>query len=106
MCWYCGNSIGDEEPLGRSLRCAHCGRDLRVCRHCRFYLPGSRGDCRESSADPPQDKERANFCDWFSLDHKFRALRTGEKSPAQEVSAKAASAKAASAKSAFDDLFT
>jgi hypothetical protein len=96
MCWYCGNPVTDEEPLGRSLRCAACGRDLRVCRHCRFYCPGSRGDCSESSAEPPPDKERGNFCDWFSLDIRFRSAREGEK---------AASSAAAAAKSAFEGLF-
>jgi hypothetical protein len=33
-----------------------------------FLRPGSRGDCREAVSEPVSDKERANFCDWFSLD--------------------------------------
>jgi hypothetical protein len=96
MCWYCGSPIEDEEPLGRSLRCSACGKDLRVCRHCRFYLPGSRGDCSESSADAPGDKERANFCDWFSLDSRFRSNSAGEKEEQDRV---------VSARTAFDNLF-
>jgi hypothetical protein len=95
MCWYCGSPITDEEPLGRSLRCPGCGKDLRVCRHCRFYLPGSRGDCAESHAEPPADKERGNFCDWFSLDKRFRAASGGS----------AEAGRSAAAKSAFDGLF-
>jgi hypothetical protein len=67
-----------------------------VCRHCRFYLPGSHADCAESGADAPPDKERANFCDWFSLDPRFRSPTPGEQ---QQRGA------ASSAKSAFDDLF-
>ncbi|MDR3123608.1 MAG: hypothetical protein LBU16_07525 [Treponema sp.] len=95
MCWYCGSAIKDADPIGRSLRCPECGKDLRVCRHCRFFLGG--GDCSEARAEPPQDKERANFCDWFSLNVRFREASVGEKG---------ARAKAVSARSAFDNLFT
>jgi hypothetical protein len=63
--------------------------------NCRFYLPGSRGDCSESGAQPPEDRDRANFCDWFSLNPKFRQASEGRKE--QE--------KAQSAKAAFDNLF-
>ncbi|GHT82147.1 hypothetical protein FACS1894137_00510 [Spirochaetia bacterium] len=79
------------------MRCPECGKDLRVCRHCRFYLPGSRGDCAESKAEPPAEKDRGNFCDWFSLNSRFREESAGEKS---------ARDKAVSAKSAFDNLFS
>lgn len=96
MCWFCGSPVTDAEPLGRSLRCPECGKDLRSCRHCRFYLPGSRGDCGESHAEPAADKERGNFCDWFSLNPRFRSSGAGER--------KARDA-AASARTAFDDLF-
>jgi len=96
MCWYCGLPILDEEPIGRSLRCAQCGKDLRSCMNCRFYLPGSRNDCSESGAQPPPDRDRANFCDWFSLNPAYRSASVG-KSAQQK--------KASDAKAAFDDLF-
>jgi hypothetical protein len=67
---------------------------MRVCKHCRFFLPGSRGDCRETNAEHIADKEKANFCDWFSFDQKFRTAGAAETAKA-----------AASAKTAFDDLF-
>jgi hypothetical protein len=57
---------------------------------------GSRSDCAESNAEPPSDKERGNFCDWFSLDPRFRSSSDGEK---------ANLAKENSAKDAFEDLF-
>ncbi|MDR2069132.1 MAG: hypothetical protein LBP71_04620 [Spirochaetaceae bacterium] len=96
MCWYCGSAVKDEEPLGRARQCADCGRDLRVCRHCRFYLPGARGDCAEPGAEVPPDKERGNFCEWFSLDPRFRAKTAGEKARRNA---------AGTAQSAFEDLF-
>jgi len=97
MCWYCGSPINDPEPIGRSLRCQDCGKDLRSCKNCRFFQSGSRGDCRETSAEPQADKERANFCDWFSLDKKFRVQSNGQK--ADKAKADDAS------RTAFDNLF-
>jgi hypothetical protein len=64
--------------------------------NCKFYLPGSRRDCSESGAEPHADRDRANFCDWFSLNPGCRT-GSGGKSPQQE--------KAAAAKTAFDNLF-
>jgi len=96
MCWYCGMPVSDPEPIGRSSRCLSCGKDLRSCKNCRFFLPGGRGDCRESSAEEQTDKERANFCDWFSLDSKFRGESAGE---SKEIE------KAKASKAAFDNLF-
>lgn len=96
MCWYCGAPVQEENPIGRSLRCSSCGKDLRSCRNCRLYLPGGRGDCSEAQAEPPPDKERGNFCDWFSLNPRFREVSAGERRLKDA---------AVSARSAFDDLF-
>lgn len=97
MCWYCGAPILDQEPLGRSLRCPDCGKDLRSCRNCQRFLPGGRADCAESQAESVADKELGNFCGWFSLNPRFRAPTAGEK--------KAQNA-AVSAKAAFEGLFS
>jgi hypothetical protein len=96
MCWYCGSPITEQEPLGRSLSCAVCGKDLRSCRNCRFFLSGARGDCSETNAQPAADKERANFCDWFSLNQKYRGETAGHKKDMEKTQA---------AKTAFDNLF-
>ena len=95
MCWYCGTPVTEAEPIGRSMRCA-CGKDLRCCRHCRFFLPGSRGDCSEPNAERPAGKESANFCDWFSLDQKYRTETAGQKKESDRADA---------AKKSFDNLF-
>jgi len=95
MCWYCGSPVKDPDPIGRSLRCQDCGKDLRSCKNCRFFLPGTRGDCRETSAEPQADKERGNFCDWFSLDEKFRTQGANTKEKE----------KADASRTAFDNLF-
>jgi hypothetical protein len=49
-----------------------------------------------SGGGTPSDRERGNFCDWFSLNPKFRETTAGEKGAVN---------KAAAAKTAFDDLF-
>lgn len=41
--------------------------DIRVCKMCQFYDPKAYNECRESSADRVQDKEKANFCDYFKI---------------------------------------
>jgi len=86
MCWYCGSPITDPEPIGRSLRCQTCGKDLRSCKNCRFFLPGAQGDCRETSAERQTDRERSNFCDWFSLDAKFRSQTPGQSKDMEKAS--------------------
>ena len=97
MCWYCGSPVTDPEPLGRSLLCTDCGKDLRSCRNCRHYRPSG---CAESAAgskgEIPLEPDRANFCDWFSLNPLFRNVTAGEKK-AKNLSD--------SARSKFDDLF-
>ena len=93
MCWYCGSAVKEQEPLGRSMKCPDCEKDLRSCRNCRHYRPSG---CAESVSDKPADTDRANFCDWFSLNPKFRETTGGEKKSRDA---------AATAKSAFDNLF-
>lgn len=69
MCWYCSTKLDMfPPPVSRSALCPICGKDVRSCRNCRFLDDISISSCRESRADPVADRERANFCEWFSLD--------------------------------------
>lgn len=95
MCWFCGSPIKESEPLGRSLRCTECGKDLRSCSNCRHYLSKER-NCAEPNGENPFDKERGNFCDWFGLNPKFREASKGEKN-AQDA--------AGAARAAFNKIF-
>jgi hypothetical protein len=74
------------------MTCASCGADVRSCRNCRFWSPGSYHDCAERVEDAVSDKERANFCDSFQFNPAFRRDHSvkGPESPTR---------------SAFDDLF-
>jgi len=93
--------VVEREPFGRSLPCTLCGKDLRSCRNCRFCLPGARGDCSEVNAESVADKERANFCDWFSLDPKYRGETAGQKNEMEK-----AKTQTSAARTAFDNLFS
>jgi hypothetical protein len=66
QCAFCGKETELQDPVSRSDTCIHCGRDIRCCRNCTFYDPSAYNECREVSADRVLDKERANFCDYFT----------------------------------------
>ncbi|MCL2007916.1 MAG: hypothetical protein FWG77_07495 [Treponema sp.] len=95
MCWYCGSAIKENEPIGRSLACLDCGKDLRSCKNCRHLR---KDGCAESAAsgEKPSDAERANFCDWFSLNPVYRNETEGEQKSKKSSD---------DAKSALNDLF-
>jgi len=66
-CWNCGAPLaGVPLPLSRHEYCAGCAEPLHCCRQCVNYEPGASGQCRESRAEPPTNKQTANFCDWFA----------------------------------------
>jgi hypothetical protein len=83
MCWYCGSPVLENGVIGRSALCS-CGKALRSCRNCKFYLPDSRGSCSELKAENISDKENANFCDWFSI-NKSASSSGKEKAQAEEA---------------------
>ncbi len=40
---------------------------------CRHYNPDKRPDCDHERADPPVEKESANFCEYFRPVNRFSA---------------------------------
>lgn len=64
-CHGCGTTI-ELEVVGRSARCTKCGADLRCCLNCRFHDSSAYNDCSEPMAERVLEKDRANFCDYFS----------------------------------------
>jgi hypothetical protein len=67
-CWNCGNEIDTRERIEFRAPCPSCDRALHVCRNCKHYDPGYYNQCRETAAERVVDKERANFCEFFSPD--------------------------------------
>jgi len=64
-CFECGHELSFAKAISRRDECDKCGADVRVCKNCRFYDPKSYNECRETQADPIQEKTRSNFCDYF-----------------------------------------
>ncbi len=68
QCWKCGDSVVELPlPLGRREECPSCRADLHTCRQCEFYAPSAPQSCREPVADEVREKEKANFCGYFTL---------------------------------------
>jgi len=65
-CWRCGTALKpDQLPITRLEQCRHCHADLHVCRLCRFWNPRYTSKCSHDHAEPPLERERANFCQYF-----------------------------------------
>ena len=91
-CYRCGGSLAELSlPLSRQDECPHCQVYLHVCRMCRHYDRDVTRQCREDDAEDVVEKERLNFCDFFSpAENAFN--------PAEKVAAD-------EAKQALDSLF-
>ena len=66
ICFHCQNLNSFESKIGFRDECMKCRSDLHVCKNCEFYDSKSYNECRETSADVVRDKEKANYCDFFS----------------------------------------
>jgi hypothetical protein len=66
VCFSCRKANVSLGKIGFRDECSHCRNDLHVCKNCDFYDPKVYNECRETSADVVREKERANFCDFFS----------------------------------------
>ena len=91
VCYFCGNEFPEDIKVYKSSECPSCGKDVKVCKNCEFYSPGSKWDCRETVSEAVIDKERANFCDFFVAGNKISGGKMKDK--------------ADNARSAFDNLF-
>jgi hypothetical protein len=66
LCWSCGKPTGITGRVMRSDNCSSCLADMRCCRGCRHFDPTRRFHCREPIETNIVNKEKANFCDFFS----------------------------------------
>ena len=66
VCWNCGCSLEEiPRPISRHANCPECFEDLHCCRLCTHFAPRLTGQCDDDRADPPVQKESANFCEFF-----------------------------------------
>ena len=90
-CWYCGHAIDTKERVGFRDECPGCDRALHVCLNCGHYDPTYNNSCREPMAERVVDKDRFNFCEYFT--------------PGEGKGAGAASQGKSAAQSKLEDLF-
>lgn len=77
QCFSCKKEIVlGGNRIGRRDDCPHCGRDLHCCFNCTFYDPKVYNECRELQADRVLEKEKSNFCDYFSPTEKSAGAKT------------------------------
>jgi hypothetical protein len=79
-------------PISRHNQCSICFNELHCCRLCRHYDSTKATTCHEDRADPPLQKENANFCEFFSPQPGAFEGKTMQKS--------------ASARDGLEDLFS
>lgn len=71
QCWKCGAELKNLLlPFSRYEECSKCRADLHACLGCRHYDPAAADACREDRADFTLDKDKANFCDFFTVHTK------------------------------------
>ena len=67
VCWRCGENLKKLTlPFARMDVCPGCNAQVHICRMCTFFDSGVATACREDDAEEVLEKERANFCDYFS----------------------------------------
>lgn len=66
FCFSCQAEVNFVERVSRKDECLKCGADVRVCKNCAYYDAKVYNECRENQADPIQEKERSNLCDFFT----------------------------------------
>ncbi len=101
ICYNCKTSL--PEVIGRSTLCEGCGKELRVCFNCRFYAPGLQWECRERIDEGVQEKDRANFCGFFSAGGNSKTKRGRGGSDGNSGTGKS---KEEAARDAFKGLFS
>jgi len=66
VCFSCSKELSFPGTIGRREECPHCRADVHVCKNCAHYDSKVYNECRETSAEVVREKERANFCDYFT----------------------------------------
>jgi len=66
QCHKCRSQLHFEPPLPRASTCESCGWDSRCCLNCVYYDRNAYRECREPQAEYVQNKDKGNFCGYFT----------------------------------------
>ena len=84
VCRSCGTPLSIDEPIPRDSECPNCRHDVRACSNCRHHDPRYHNSCHETEADPVDDRQRRNFCEYFELSREpWQAAATDRASEAR-----------------------
>ncbi|HPC74045.1 MAG TPA: hypothetical protein P5551_08330 [Syntrophales bacterium] len=88
-CYGCQRELTVADRIGRAETCPSCGADLKCCRNCAFHDERAYNQCREPQAERVLEKERSNFCDYFTFRDSAgdRPGRVGTKDPRSRLDA-------------------
>lgn len=86
-CYRCGEPLSSLSlPFSRQDECPNCQVHLHVCRMCAFFDASVPRQCREDDADDVFEKERLNFCDYFTpSESAFDPARKAEEDSARQA---------------------
>ena len=77
-CFSCKGEVHlPRGAVSRAEVCLVCGADVRVCYNCLYYEVGAYNSCREPQAERVVEKDRANFCDYFSFTGGSNGIASG-----------------------------
>jgi hypothetical protein len=66
QCFHCHKELKFSDKVARRDECPHCRNDVHVCKNCEFYDPKAYNECHEPQAEVTREKDRANYCDYFT----------------------------------------
>jgi hypothetical protein len=87
-CHHCGATLEIADPIPRDAECPRCMGDVRCCINCRHFDPRYNNACRETDADPVEDKDRRNFCEFFVASNAPLQAGAGTGASARQARAK------------------
>lgn len=87
-CFKCGaaQTLSATSRVGRTECCSKCNSDLHCCKNCTHYDSAAYNMCRESQAERVVEKDRSNFCDYFSFRESKGGTPPGPTSKASKLS--------------------
>jgi hypothetical protein len=68
-CYNCNKELelSASEKILRHEECPFCTVSLHACKMCYFFNSTAYNECREPMAERIVEKEKANFCSYFTL---------------------------------------
>jgi len=78
ICFQCKKEVTVDALVSRKDVCPFCGTDLRCCLNCRFHYVDSYNQCRESQAERVLDKNRSNYCEYFTFNDSSSSGKSRE----------------------------